>query len=275
MTDKFVKNEHDVTRPRYAVLVDAENAKYSSLRPIVEEVATLGGDASVRRVYGDFTKSCLAPYKQTSLELSFRPITAFSYVSGKGSSDAVMIIDAMDLLSGDRVDGFALVSSDSDFTPLAQRLREAGKKVIGFGQRHTPIAFVTACDRFIYTENLGARETDPGDDNTQRKSKEGRPAETRTAAAPAKKKLQGELDPKARELLDKVLEEQTPDVNMYVALSVVGDMLTKLKSDFDPRTYGYGKLVNLFQANKRHYEVKQQKNTVWVRRLLPPLEKPS
>jgi len=142
-------------KPQYAILVDAENAQWSLLPNIIRELTEMGAHSSVRRIYGDFSKPNLLPWKQTSLEFSFRSVNAFSFTSGKGSSDAVMIIEAMDLLfHHSNLDGFVLVSSDSDFTPLAQRLREAGKHVIGFGQRQTPMPFVTACERFIYTERL-------------------------------------------------------------------------------------------------------------------------
>ena len=150
------KSHENETKPQYAILVDAENAQWSSLPNIIREVAAMGATSSVRRIYGDFSMPNLLPWKQQSLEFSFRSVNAFSFTSGKGSSDAVVIIEAMDLLyRNSNLDGFVLVSSDSDFTPLAQRLREAGKHVIGFGQRQTPIPFVTACERFIYTENLG------------------------------------------------------------------------------------------------------------------------
>ena len=118
-------------------------------------LARHGGDASVRRVYGDFTHPGLAPWKQVSLEHSFRTVNTFSYTTGGGSADAALIIEAMDYLhSNPSIAGFAIVSSDSDFTPLAQRLREAGKSVVGFGERKTPKPFVTACERFVYIENL-------------------------------------------------------------------------------------------------------------------------
>jgi len=154
-------------RVLFAVLVDAENAQYTKLEAIMEEIVSIGGQPSVRRVYGDFTKQELDPWKLTSLNLSFLPVNAFSYVPGKGTSDAAMIIDAMELLfTNPSIGGFALVSSDSDFTRLGQRLREAGKHVIGFGERKTSSPFVTACERFVYTEILetllqSAREKRP------------------------------------------------------------------------------------------------------------------
>ena len=132
----LVRKSNSALRPKFAVLVDAENAQHLSLGSIIEEIAAMGGDSVLRKIYGDFSKPNLGAWKQVSLEHSFRPVNTFSYVSGKGSSDAVMIIEAMEILfRNSAIDGFALVSSDSDFTPLAQRLREAGKKVVGFGER--------------------------------------------------------------------------------------------------------------------------------------------
>jgi uncharacterized LabA/DUF88 family protein len=143
-------------RLQYAILVDAENVPPSCLEFIVREVlGALAADAPVRRVYGDFNKPSLTPWKQTSLKLSFLPFHAFSYVSGKGTSDSAMVIDTMELLyTNPTIDGFALVTSDSDFIRLAQRLREAGKHVVGFGSEQTPSPFYVACERFVYIENL-------------------------------------------------------------------------------------------------------------------------
>jgi uncharacterized LabA/DUF88 family protein len=244
----------------YAVLVDAENAKYSSLAPIMEEIATLGADASVRRVYGDFTKPNLAPWKQVSLELSFRPVNAFSYVSGKGSSDAVMIIEAMELLFKDRVDGFALISSDSDFTPLAQRLREAGKYVVGFGQRHTPAPFVTACERFIYTENLGGTAHTLATDD---KLPVGSAATSDHNSKPLPKKTLA--------LLNRVIEDAGGDEG-WLRLSRFGEIILTLKSDFDVRSYGYRKLAELFQDQSEHFELRRDGSNYSVRlRVLPAI----
>jgi len=152
--DHVGRAERAQKRPLYAVLVDAENASWRTLAPILEEIARFG-DTTVRRVYGDFTMPELKEWRQVSLELSFRCVTTIRHIPGKGSSDASLMIEAMDALHlNSTLDGFVLVSSDSDFTSLAQRLREAGKHVIGFGQRKTPLPFVMACQRFIYTENL-------------------------------------------------------------------------------------------------------------------------
>mmetsp|Transcript_63473 Transcript_63473/g.124644 ORF Transcript_63473/g.124644 Transcript_63473/m.124644 type:complete len:317 (-) Transcript_63473:112-1062(-) len=236
-------------RSMYAVLVDAENAQHSSLELIMEEIATMGADATVRRVYGDFTKPNLAPWKQVSLELSFRPVNAFSYIGGKGSSDAVMIIDAIELLFGDRVDGFALVSSDSDFTPLAQRLREAGKHVIGFGQHKTPPPFVTACERFIYTENLGSSpELLPPLELIHENLIAGTILKPPKFSRPLTKRTLDLL-----ELLNKILADASDD-DGWVELSQLGNIVIAVKSDFDVRSYGYRKLVDFFRDQRKDFE---------------------
>jgi uncharacterized LabA/DUF88 family protein len=235
-------------RPLYAILVDAENARYYALAPILEEIATMGGDSSVRRVYGDFSKPELSPWKQVSLDLSFRTVNAFSYVSGKGSSDATLIIEAMDYLySNPTIKGFALVSSDSDFTPLAQRLREAGKHVIGFGERRTPSPFVTACERFIYTENLlgyeFAAKTDTG---------RGPPIVPQSPAAALKRTL----EPSVRELLCKAIDDAVDDSTSWAYLSAVGGLLRTLRSDFDVRSYGHKTLRGLLEAHPELFSLK-------------------
>ena len=212
-------------RAMYAVLVDADNAQAYTVKPILEEIVALGGDASVRRVYGDFTKQELQPWRDTALKYSFLPVNAFNYVSGKGNSDAALMIDAMELLfTNPSIDGFALVSSDSDFTRLAQRLREAGKHVVGFGMKHTPTPFVSACERFIYTENL--------DVSYVRKRVFGQ--------LPKKTPLSSkDLSLLKRTIYDCSAEDE------WVLLSMLGDSLSHIKSDFDPRSYGYNKLIKL------------------------------
>ena len=147
-------------RPKYAILVDAENAQYASIPSIVEEIVALGGESIVRRIYGDFSSSHLWAWRKVAMNCSFVPVNAFSFIPGKGTSDSALIIDAMELLyTQPYLSGFALVSSDSDFTRLAQKLREAGKHVIGFGNQCTPLPFVMACERFIHTENLDIDRT--------------------------------------------------------------------------------------------------------------------
>ena len=255
-------------KSQYAVLVDAENAQWSSLAPIMEEVAALGADSSVRRIYGDFSKHNLSPWKQVSLELSFRPVNAFSYISGKGSSDAVLIIEAMDFLfRNPNLDGFVLVSSDSDFTPLAQRLREAGKCVIGFGQRQTPAPFVTACERFIYTENLGdaaiTENSAPVAGGTAGKSSAMPPLTSTTPPTPTT--IQGRLLPKGTiTVINKVIDDAS-DEDGWLYLARFGDIITTVKSDFDVRSYGCRNLTDFFSQHPELFELRRMNSSSSVR----------
>ena len=218
-----------VDRPiRYAVLVDAENTQHSRMELVMEELAKYG-TTSIRFVYGDFTKQSLRAWRSIALDLSFRSVNAFSFTSGKGSSDAAMIIDAMDILhTNEAVDGFVLVSSDSDFTGLAQRLRQAGKNVLGVGKQGTPKPFVTACDRFIYVENLG----DTPEGQVQRTQSK-RP-----------------LDAETLRLLREVIADCSDD-DGWAELSEVGAMLSQRKADFDTRSFGFKKLSKLLISGKQ------------------------
>lgn len=226
---------------RFAVLVDAENAQSSCLEDILEEIVSHGGNPTVRRIYGDFTKENLSPWKQVSLDHSFISVNAFSYVSGKGTSDAAMIIEAMDILhTNTNIDGFALVSSDSDFTRLAQRLREAEKDVLGFGRRHTPEPFVRACGRFVYTENLGDNQL--------------------AIVRPNRAAMSGNTMQEIGDVLlflSKIVDDASDD-NGWAMLGIVGTVLYRMKSDFDVRTYGYKRLKDLFAAYPDSFEVRVQ-----------------
>lgn len=214
---------------RYAVLVDAENTQHSRMELVMEELAKYGA-TSIRFVYGDFTKQSLRAWRSIALDLSFRSVNAFSFTSGKGSSDAAMIIDAMDILhTNEAVDGFVLVSSDSDFTGLAQRLRQAGKNVLGVGKQGTPKPFVTACDRFIYVENLG----DTPEGQVQRTQSSKRP-----------------LDVETLRLLREVIADCSDD-DGWAELSDVGGMLSQRKADFDTRSFGFKKLSKLLISGKQ------------------------
>jgi len=240
---------------RFAVLVDAENAQSSSLEYILKEVVSHGGNPTVRRIYGDFTKPNLSPWKNASLNHSFLSVNAFSYVSGKGSSDAAMMIEAMDLLhTNNNIDGFALVSSDSDFTRLAQRLREAEKEVLGFGRRHTPEPFVRACGRFVYTENLGDASLDD------------------TVAANSTTALSGNAATEIGDFLPfitKIVDDMSGD-NGWTTLSLVGDVLSTTKNDFDVRTYGYKRLSDLFAAYPDRFEIRVEGLSTYQVRNTPP-----
>jgi uncharacterized LabA/DUF88 family protein len=224
---------------KLAVLIDADNAQPSLAERLLAEVAKYG-TAHVKRAYGDWTGTSLRGWKEQLLTQSIQPIQQFAYTVGKNATDAAMVIDAMDLLYSGRLDGFCIVSSDSDFTRLAARIRESGLIVYGFGERKTPKPFVAACDKFIYTENLavvGLEEAVPL----------GHPAK---AAAPstAAAKLKIKSDTKLVNQLRAAVEAASDD-DGFAALANIGHIITKQQPDFDPRTYGYAKLSDLVTAS--------------------------
>ncbi len=223
---------------RLAVLIDADNVNANVVEPLIAEVARFG-IATVRRIYGDWTTPNLGAWKKTLLEHSIQPIQQFRNTTGKNATDSAMIIDAMDLLHGGRLDGFCLVSSDSDFTRLASRIREHGLPVYGFGESKTPRAFVAACDRFIFTDILTRGEPDS-------EEHEKRPAPL--------KNLKG--DTKLVNLLRKTVDS-VADESGWASLQIVGTKLTQQEPDFDPRNYGFARLrplidkVDLFEVSER------------------------
>lgn len=205
---------------KLAVLIDADNAQASIIHELLAEVSRYG-IASVKRAYGDWTTTSLKGWKEVLHRMAIQPVQQFSYTVGKNSTDASLIIDAMDLLHSGHLNGFCLVSSDSDFTRLATRIREAGLVVYGFGRRNTPQSFVAACDKFIYTEILGTQQ------------------------APT---TQGEPAPEPLEPLEPMIRTAvtaTARDNGWAALSAVGAMLLKNSPSFDPRNYGCQKLGEL------------------------------
>lgn len=218
---------------RLAVLIDADNASAQHLEQLLVEIAKYG-TASVRRAYGDWTSTRLTSWKTGLLQHSVQPIQQFSYTTGKNATDSALIIDAMDLLHAGKLDGFCLVSSDSDFTRLAARIREQGLTVYGFGERKTPKPFVAACDTFIYVENLAATT-----------------AEVTPAPKPALKR-----DRKLDRLLAEAVDVAAGD-DGWAHLGAVGSNLSRLASDFDSRTWGYSKLKDLMNAHP-DYEVKSR-----------------
>jgi len=214
---------------KLAVLIDAENAQPSIVDGLMAEIANYG-IASVKRIYGDWTGPALKGWKEVLLQHSIQPMQQFVYTKGKNATDSAMIIDAMDLLYTGHFDGFCLVSSDSDFTKLASRIRESGLLVYGFGEQKTPSAFVAACDKFIYTEVLRAK-TDEDKQIVKKTSAE----------------LKG--DTKLVALLRNAVEASS-DESGWALLAPVGSNIAKQSPDFDPRNYGYGKLGELVSATK-------------------------
>ena len=227
---------------RLAVLIDADNAQPSITEGLLAEVAKYG-TAHVKRAYGDWTGPNLRGWKDHLLAQSIHPIQQFAYTRGKNATDAAMVIDAMDLLYSGRFDGFCIVSSDSDFTRLAQRLRESGLTVYGFGERKTPKPFVAACDKFIYVENLQFAE-DEDDAGTESAASAAGPKQARPAPAKA---VQLKGDAALIGMLRKAVDAASDD-DGWAPLSAVGNIITNQRPDFDSRSYGYGKLSDLITA---------------------------
>jgi hypothetical protein len=236
---------------RLAVLIDADNAQPSVIEGLLAEVAKFGV-AGVKRIYGDWTSTKHTQWKLSLLEHSITPIQQFAYTTGKNATDSSLIIDAMDLMYSQRLDGFCLVSSDSDFTRLAQRLREAGMVVYGFGERKTPKPFVVACDKFIYTEVL--RKDAPAisevSSNTPLPSGPGQTGLTSMAlgggSGSGDSATSGTPKPVESPVnLISTAIEQGADESGWAHLGFVGSYLTKIQPDFDPRLYGCRKLSDL------------------------------
>ena len=231
---------------RLAVLIDADNVPYSNIKGVMEEIAKYG-TPTFKRIYGDWTKPTVSGWKNVLLENAITPIQQYSYTSGKNSSDSALIIDAMDILYSGKVDGFCIVSSDSDFTRLATRLREAGMKVFGIGQKKTPNPFIVACDKFIYMEIIPV--FDSGETETPK---------TRTSK-PQPKTAVDKVNKETLKLIAATINDLA-DENGWAFLGDVGNLVLKKQPNFDPRNYGFLKLTPLinslhqFEIDKRETE---------------------
>jgi hypothetical protein len=254
------RSENDEEQPRLAVLIDADNAQPSVIEGLLAEVAKYGV-ASVKRIYGDFTSTRMTQWKQALLKHSINPVQQFAYTSGKNATDSSLIIDAMDLMYTRRFDGVCLVSSDSDFTRLAQRLREEGLTVYGFGERKTPDAFVQACDKFIYVEVLRSEVSAPPPPPAKPAKKSTRPVakkpvpQAEPTAAPVADVVRPESLP--LRLIRQAIEEASDDQG-WAFLGSVGSYLSKVRPDFDTRLYGHKKLSDLMKAHPRHFTVEER-----------------
>jgi hypothetical protein len=276
------RSDVDESQRRLAVLIDADNAPPAVIDGLLSEVARFGV-ASVKRIYGDWTSTRNTQWKNALLKHSLHPVQQFAYTSGKNATDSAMIIDAMDLMYTRRFDGFCLVSSDSDFTRLAQRLREEGLLVYGFGERKTPVPFVVACDKFVYTELLRPESADSGADAageagpakppaaagkrdaggkaaSKAKPAPGGTAKPATSAPPAAPARASAKPPAAALPTALVVQaiEDAADEEGWALLGAVGSYLTKIRPDFDPRLYGHKKLSDLLKAHPRHFEVRER-----------------
>ncbi len=228
-----------LSRHKIAILIDGDNAQASLLQQMLVEAGRIGL-VTVRRIYGDWTTNSMNSWKDTLNYYAFQPVQQFRYTIGKNATDSAMIIDAMDLLHSGVVDGFCLVSSDSDYTRLATRIRESGVHVMGIGEKKTPRPFVNACDVFVYTENLVPEQkaTRP---RTQRDHNKG------------KKKEEPEAMPIIRQAYQMAVQEDG-----WARLDHMGNALYQLDPSFDPRTYGHRQLSRLIANYKNYFEMRTQ-----------------
>ena len=247
-----------MTEEKFAVLIDADNVPYANVKEMLEEIAK-NGTPTIKRIYADWTKPNASGWKSVLLENAIIPIQQYSYTIGKNSTDSALIIDAMDILYSQKVNGFCIVSSDSDFTRLATRLREAGMTVIGFGERKTPKPFIAACDKFIYLEILKSDKIE--EPATSKKATKGK----ETAS------LINKVDKDTIKLITDSVDALA-DESGWAFLGNLGNFILKKKPDFDPRNYGFSKLLSLIKSiqkfeideritgvgNIRHIYIKQK-----------------
>lgn len=238
---------------RLAVLIDADNASAKIVDGLFEEIAKIG-EGSVRRIYGDFSTPRMKSWTDVLARHAIIPQQQFAYTTGKNASDITLVIDAMDLLHSGRFDGFCLVSSDSDFTRLAARIREQGVDVFGFGEQKTPESFRQACRRFVYTENLVAAPATPSD------GKHVQPKPLQPIAV-------------AVAIINKIVAQMESE-DGWVGLGAVGYQLANLASDFDPRTFGFRKLSDLVRGTNA-YEIDHPESGMIKIRLKPSKQKPA
>lgn len=236
------KIESEEPTLRLAVLIDADNAQAAVIEGLLAEIARFG-EATVRRIYGDFTAPTSSSWKKVLQRYAIKPVQQFAYTTGKNATDSTLIIDAMDLLYTRKFDGFCLVTSDSDFTGLAMRLREEGLTVLGFGEKKTPEAFRNACHKFVFTEVLHPSPAPEPNVSPQKVDIEPKAAAAQVGADAPEQKLEF-----PRQFVLTALEQSIDDAG-WAHLGTFGSYLTKLQPDFDSRLYGYKKLSDLVKAN--------------------------
>ena len=263
---------NEIKNLRLAVLIDADNVPRNSMKAIMEEAA-IYGTPTIKRIYGDWTSPNVGAWKSLLLENAVTPIQQYSYTTGKNSTDSAMIIDAMDILYEGKTDGFCIVSSDSDFTRLAIRLREAGMKVIGMGEQKTPVAFRVACDKFIYIEVIRAAQQNrekaaqpkTARDSAKKKTKSAQNGKAEAAqktqekpeapaAAPVQETLPAKKGGKVPEEIVKLIADSVSDIadeDGWASMGELGSLLLKKQPDFDPRNFGFTKLTPLIRSLPR------------------------
>ena len=229
--DTSENQSSEIRQAKLAVLIDADNTQPAIIEGLLNEVAKYG-IASVKRIYGDWTSNILRSWKEKLLEHAIQPVQQFAYTTGKNATDSALIIDAMDLLYSEKPDGFCIVSSDSDFTRLAARLRESGRIVYGFGEKKTPKAFVSVCDKFIYTEILKDQQEGAFDGDNR---------------SPVKPRKEFKVDRVLLKLLRNAVDDMAEESG-WAYLGGVGQKINNRAADFDPRNYGFKKLGDMFRA---------------------------
>jgi uncharacterized LabA/DUF88 family protein len=229
---------------KLAVLIDADNIPYANIKGMLDEIAKLGVP-TIKRIYGDWTIPTVSGWKPALLQHAITPIQQYSYTKGKNATDSAMIIDAMDILHSEKVDGFCLVSSDSDFTRLATRLRESGMLVVGIGEKKTPNPFIVACDKFVYIEILGAQV------------QEKKVVQTKASKAVDLKSDVDTIDKSLIKLIRSSIEDIADD-DGWAFLAEVGNLIIKKKPDFDPRNYGFAKLTPLIKSLSKFLLVEER-----------------
>ena len=240
---------------RIAILIDADNVSDKYIKIIVDEVANIG-IATYKRIYGDWTSARLSSWKKVLLEDSIIPIQQYSYTTGKNATDSAMIIDAMDILYTGQVDGFVLVSSDSDFTRLAIRLREAGMKVYGMGERKTPKPFIVACDKFVYIEVIRAAARKAA--AQQAEDDAPRPAAQPQKPSKKESRKNAGIPDDVAELIAESVEDVCGE-DGFAHMGKLSNLLMKKQPDFDPRNYGFSKLSR-FIASLDCFEIDERRN---------------
>ncbi len=240
-TNQMTQEHNEDNERRVAILIDGDNAQASLIEQMLVEAGKYG-NATIRRVYGDWTTPNMSSWKDILNIHAFQPIQQFRYTVGKNATDSAMIIDAMDILHSGQVDGFCLVSSDSDYTRLATRIRESGLLVVGIGEKKTPRAFVSACNVFIYTENLSRRRG------------------SNTSGGRRKTNHMSSQEKELVEMVSQAMDMVGPDDDGWTRLSEVGTALRRIDPGFDPRSYGHRQLSQLIKGNSRDFEMRKAAN---------------
>ena len=247
---------------RLAVLIDADNASRTAMSAVMAEIAVYG-NPTIKRIYGDWTNANMVSWKPILLDCALTPIQQYGYTTGKNSTDSAMIIDAMDILYSGNCDGFVLVSSDSDFTRLAIRLREAGMKVYGMGEKKTPKPFIVACDKFVYIEVIRAAAQEEKVRVAREKEQQKRADASNNRTA--RRTRGNEVVPdEVIDLINDSLDALSDDSG-FALLSRLGDLLLKKQPDFDPRNYGFSKLSKMINALDCFESKTRDESVVYIR----------